>query len=693
MDDNTTNITALQSDGITSSNGHAGENDSFASTCGDLAAASDHALAAEHGPDFPTVPPSTPANAHVNEGIQLSGGDSTSHLPHGLDESDSRVLGVNDDGIDMDDYFGLIPYEEVHEDLETGESFYESGYQYEYHAHLASLARIYWHNLPKEGKEALEVAAAVDAKINDAGKDAYQILINILRPQVALPGHGQTISKSSRRLGQLMARHKTHFVRGGVVVRLRKDDAGHFVITDVKHQAMRSDFEKVATLVKLLSTAEGEASREMNCSEGEAKAIMACSDFLEALPKLKLVTNCPVLVEKKWGLVAISGYDPGSGIFANGMPVEEVELSKAVDLLIGLIQDFKFVTPSDRSRASASFITPSLVMGGLLPGRAALDLGEADKSQSGKGLRHRINAAIHGEIVHSATPSDGIGKVEELFDKHILDGRPFVSLDNIRGKIDSPKIESFLTEDSYIARIAFRSPATVDPKRTYVMLTSNKAEVTPDLANRSSCVRIEKQPDGYKYKEYSEGSILDHVRANQPLYLGAVFAVIKNWYAFGKLSTGDTRHDFRAWAGTLDWIVQNLLGAAPLLDGHQQAQERMTSPELTWLRDVALAVMKVGRASEWLIASQLLELIDAAGLDVPGLKASASIEDESTRKTCQQQTGKRLGRCFNNDDLISVVKLDNLCIERRIYTDEQGREHRKEYMVYREGEDPVEVPF
>ena len=31
-------------------------------------------------------------------------------------------------------------------------------------------------------------------------------------------------------------------------------------------------------------------------------------------------------------------------------------------------------------------------------------------------------------------------------------------------------------------------------------------------------------------------------------------------------------HDFRGWCATLDWIVQNLLGAAPLMDGHREAQ-------------------------------------------------------------------------------------------------------------------------
>ncbi len=89
----------------------------------------------------------------------------------------------------------------------------------------------------------------------------------------------------------------------------------------------------------------------------------------------------------------------------------------------------------------------------------------------------------------------------------------------------------------------------VDPRRVVVQFTSNKADITIDLANRSSCVRILKQPDGYRFREYPEGGILDHVRANQPLYLGAVFAVVKAWHVAGKPHTDTTGHDFRAWAG------------------------------------------------------------------------------------------------------------------------------------------------
>jgi hypothetical protein len=628
--------------------------------------------------------------------VEYTGGGLTPAVPG---EPNGPPDGWVPDDWDGIDWFGLLLWEEEHEDPETGQWSYHFGYVYEYLGCAATLARLYWQDLWKEGANKLEVANAVEAKINEC-EDVSTALIHRLRPPVALPGPGVPISKSSDKLGELLANKETHFVRGGVVVRVRKQGGNHAEITEVKPQAMRSDLEKVATLVKLIQTHDGDTFRDVICSKSDAEAIMACSDFLELLPKLKVITNCPVLVEKKGALEAVAGYDRETGIFANGEAVQEVDLHEAVELLDDMLKDFNFVTPSDKSRAFAGLISPALVMGGLLEGRAALDLGEADKSQSGKGYRHKLTAAIYGELVHSATGGSGISKLDEAFDTHVLHGRPFISLDNIRGKIDSTKIESFMTEDTYVARVAYHTPMIVDPRRTCVMLTSNRAEVTADLANRSSCVRIQKQPEGYQYAKYPEGSILDHVRANQPLYLGAVFAVVKHWHSMGKPKTDETRHDFEEWRGVLDWIVKNIFGAAPLLDGHKETQQRMVSPDLTWLRELMLLVEQEGRASEWLATSPLMGMLDEAGLKVPGLKEGESLADEFVQKRCRQVTGQVLGRCFRSvgitvedgDETNDEITVDGLVIKRKEHKDQYGYDV-KSYMFYRSSEGPMDNPF
>jgi len=92
-----------------------------------------------------------------------------------------------------------------------------------------------------------------------------------------------------------------------------------------------------------------------------------------------------------------------------------------------------------------------------------------------------------------------------------------------------------------MARAPHLAAVEIDPRRVVLQLTSNKADITTD------CVRILKQPEGYRFRSYGEGDVLDHVRANQPAYLGAVFAIAKVWHAAGRPRTNATGHDFRPW--------------------------------------------------------------------------------------------------------------------------------------------------
>jgi len=271
-----------------------------------------------------------------------------------------------------------------------------------------------------------------------------------------------------------------------------------------------------------------------------------------------------------------------------------------------------------------------------------------------------------------------VGSLQESFDTALISGSPFISIDNIRGKIDLPAIESFLTEDQYLARVPYASAAHIDPRHTIVMLTSNKAELTTDLANRSSCVRILKQPPGHSFKVFPEGDLLRHVRANQPQYLGAVFAIVRAWHKAGKPLIKESRHDFRRWEGILDWIVQNLLHGESIMKGHRDTQLRMADPWLTWLRELVLTIEKSGKASQWLRTHHLLDILDDAGLEIPGVEENDHSGNQSIRDKALLSLGQRLAKCFGPAG--TTLEVDHLVIVRKETTDTQGRK-RKEYLV------------
>jgi hypothetical protein len=198
----------------------------------------------------------------------------------------------------------------------------------------------------------------------------------------------------------------------------------------------------------------------------------------------------------------------------------------------------------------------------------------------------------------------------------------------------------------------------VDPGAASFQLTSNGIEATPDFAKRSNITRILKQPPGFAFKKYSEGTLRDHIVANQPRYLGTVFALIKDWCRRGKPTTGVTGHDFREWAGILDSFTLYYMGEN-LLTGHEQAQARTANPALSWLRAVGLLVQQAGKAGQELRAAELYELSADGQLTIPGMR-------EPDDQQGPQIVGRALAKCFRDTDRVEV---DHLVVERIAQTE------------------------
>lgn len=499
-------------------------------------------------------------------------------------------------------------------------------------------------------------------------------------PQVQLPGNETTINDSAARFAELLGETGRFFVRGGAPMR-RQDSDGNPRLETIRSAAFCSDLETVARLVGVQQTKGGDQIIPKTCSESIARVLLESAALRSGLPPIHVLSAVPVLIERDGQLVTVTGYDQASGILAAGNVEHDVPLPDAVALLSGVLADFRFPTPGDRARALAAIVTPALVFGGLLGGRAPVDLGEADQSQTGKGFRNKITCAIYRSTPRTVTQraAGGVGSVQETFDAALVSGASFVPFDNFRGKLDFPGLESFLTEDTYFARTPYASPIAIDPRRVIIMFTSNSAEVTTDLANRCSCTRILKQPDGYQFGKFAEGDLLDHIQANQARYLGAVFAVIRAWHDRGKPTVDHGGHDFRRWAAVLGYICENILGAGGLLMGHREAQRRIASPGLTWLRDVALAVQAAGQASTWLRPHQLLEVITSAGIDAAGPDGNP-LESDAAWLKATQALGRKLGKLFKNGEALNI---DGMTIDRREVLDDQFRP-RTEYAFFSE---------
>jgi hypothetical protein len=442
-----------------------------------------------------------------------------------------------------------------------------------------------------------------------------------------LPGNNMTITDSAHTIFSTIAPTNTLFWRGGSVVEvIRNGDKTEFkIITENEFCSRIEKYDHTVVGYVMNPYTKQYALSQKACTREAAARLLAAAEASE-LPQISAISNCDLLIEENGQSKILScGYNPelGGVYISQQNGAREVGWEEAVDAIKSTLLDFNFQSEGDRSRAIASILTPALRFGGHISGSIPVDVAEANESQSGKTYRQKVLAAIYGEAPEVATQIKGIGGGDEPFFNALCRGRPFIQFDNCRGKIDSPSVEAFITTNGgFNARGAYKKWGAVDSRKFYIMLTSNGFEATRDFCNRSNIIRIKKQPKGFQYTQYSEGDLLEHIRANQSYYLGCVFAIIKEWIARGKPKTDDTGHDFREWNQICDWVVQTLFGCVPLMDGHEKMKERVSNPNMTWLRKVALATDASSRLGEQLSASEINELCDQEAIELPGRLSS-----------------------------------------------------------------------
>ena len=463
-------------------------------------------------------------------------------------------------------------------------------------------------------------------------------------PFVTIPGGPVTITESAETLFRAIAPRRELFYRGGLVVELVADESGSATQV-VDKAAAQSRFEKYARFVKPGRAAGQALPTPTNIDESIATKYLKSEACRDLLPRLNGVLQCALLVEKNGQLHrVVEGYDEATGLLiANGKPPERMSLEYALDFLTFLVNDFDFVTPGDRSRAIASLITPALKLGRLIQGSIPVDVAEANASQSGKTYRQKLVAALYNQRLAVVTKkSGGVGSMEETFCDHLVKGRAFIQFDNVRGKLDSQLLESFLTASGpFSARIPHYGHLVIDSSQYIVFISSNGFEATKDLANRASIIRIRKR-EGFQYRSLGGMDVLQLTYLWQPMFMGAVFAVVEEWFRQGKPRTNETRHDFREWAQSLDWIVQNIFHEKPLMEDHDVAKERASSPQLSFMRNVAVRLSERGKLGTSMSASDLADFCLDEDIDMPGLTADNQTVEEG-RKQIGRIMSKLLG--------------------------------------------------
>ncbi len=363
----------------------------------------------------------------------------------------------------------------------------------------------------------------------------------------------------------------------------------------------------------------------------EVAGTMLKTEAVRTLINVGLISLSPIITDP--GIVTFGVHN---GVLVMGGAIETVELlQEAVTIIENLQFDFDFLTPADKSRAIAMLITPALKFGGLLRCRCPIFIVEANMSQAGKGLLTELTATTYYAKIATVTARDGgVGGLDESLDMAMVSGSPFIRLDNVRGRVQSQRLESLLTESGTIqARIPHVGYVEVRPSAHIWQFTANGAEATQDLMNRSSIVTIRKRPDDYQFKSWDGLGIMGWTEKHQAKILGAIFRIIQERINAGKPSLPCPSHDFREWAGVVAWFCQTIFHLPPPSEGHRQAAAQRADPVKAWLHALGGKMLAIG-APIWMTTQELLDASNRHELEAPN-------SDLGT-------LGRLLGKCFDN---------------------------------------------
>ncbi|MES2995874.1 MAG: BT4734/BF3469 family protein [Verrucomicrobiota bacterium] len=524
--------------------------------------------------------------------------------------------------------------------------------------------------------EAAVVESAPAVKVETRTDSGKQILATVF----PVPNGNVGNDLAATHIFAVVGPSRRLFMREGNVHEVDSMADGHARLEPMEPARMASVIETFgARVMALESTGKNQAFqwRAKIMGENHCRMLLHSNGARDFLPPIRQLAAAAVLAPDGDDDAKLLGYGwhahAGGTFVTSRAAVPVVEFDEALELFADLLDGFSFAADADASRAAASFLSPAMKLGRWIDDDFPLDVAEADQSQAGKSFRHKLIAAIYGETPFQITNSTGgVGSLDERVGAALIAGRPIITLENIRGRMDSQTLESAIRGIGRVTARAFRACVEVDTSPFLWQLSTNGAELTRDLANRAIITRIRKQPDDFQYRQFPAGNILAHVKANQTLYLAAVHAVLRQWAKAGCPRTTTTEHDFRGWVGAMDWIVQNLLGLPPLLHGHRDEQMRTANPKLQWLRDVIYAITTSGfDTALGLTASDLAEAAEEHDIPLPGRSKHSS-------ESIEKSVGKVLSKLFR-DVGGETLKVDGRHLTRQITQewDIANRTHRE----------------
>lgn len=409
---------------------------------------------------------------------------------------------------------------------------------------------------------------------DDEGGDVGELQV----PDVVLP-------KAGERLGAPFRREVLECVRrAGLYQR-----AGRPVLVDERQRrssAMRAhdfrtwveDFIRpVRVEKKMIQDEVVERVRPTMLTLDQAMICLESTEFCNGLPELDRVNPVPMPVIRDGRVVLLSpGYDPMTKAYT--MPFDyplDWSREQAREYLEDLYMDFLWAEKGDAADSGRSFAVQLCAMlsgfcANMMPGlsRPPCFAFVANTEGSGKTLLASLALApLYGAPSMRSLPRDQ-EELANVLDGFAQEGAPYVLFDNIKWKLESDKLEQFITASYHEGRVFRTKDSFRALNVTAVFLTGNGMDLGGDMARRSILVKLfDPDADGGEGRPLSR--VLDASwltdKANRREMLAALWGLVRAWDEEGRPKPcGRVMRSFERWCDVVPQIVMAAGFADPL---------------------------------------------------------------------------------------------------------------------------------
>ncbi|MER9683495.1 hypothetical protein NKJ23_30065 [Mesorhizobium sp. M0184] len=399
------------------------------------------------------------------------------------------------------------------------------------------------------------------------------------------------------------------FDTDGVPKRLKKGSDGNLTLEELSFTKFKNAMNESTICIDEGGDDDKKKPRKASLPDDVCSHIFGAAEFPYLLP-LDRIVRTP-MHSRNGSLRQENGYDHETGLYIHlgdlvvpdvrDVPTDE-DMTKALDLLLGnVLYDFPFSDAFGRemvddkenpieddgkgSRANALAAILQPFIRGLYNGATPAYL--VDKPAQGTGSGYAVDTVSVISTGRRASPfviPDQEDEMEKRIVSVLIEGRPIFLLDNVKGKISSPSLSSFITAgDAFSGRRLGRSEILELKIRCMVIVTGNGLELGKDERRRFVPIFMDAgvaYPEDRDAKQFKQPELHRYMLENRGDLVWSCLTIVQNWFAKGQPPGSVSMATFEDYCRVMGGILE-AAGSTGFLSNLKRFRDSQTDSDST----------------------------------------------------------------------------------------------------------------